>query len=388
MPTQESRAPRRSDVAVALVSLSLLAMLFAPVLAQEQDGARKNSCLNNCKRLTLGLLNHESARGFFPTASRAAWEAAPGNDSDPKHAGYSWQVQILPFMENFPLYMSMQANSAKFTQPPLSVVGKGADGTAASARPINLAATVQLAEVLCPAFAGSPVVDVAASDYKVDEQRGGAPAITNYFPTSASHLVKHDDGAWRLAGQLQPRALVQGNGILAFFSQKALDDSGSFTKLRGNTQASIRDGTSNTLFFAESREQAYAAWIDGQVAWVVAAWPQNSAPPQLMRGPGESPPAPEKLGWEPADLLIGVTPPLKKQRFGATADEAGVYLPEAMWSGTKDRKFGPSGNHPGVAAHAFADGHARMLSETLDPVVYLHLVTRAGMELIPNGAVH
>jgi hypothetical protein len=385
MPMHEPRTPRRSDVAVALVSLSLLTMLFAPVLAQEQDDARKNTCLINCKRLTLGLLNYESARGFFPMASTAAWEAAPGNDSDPMHVGYSWQTQVLPFMENFALYTSIRDNSQKFTQPPLSVVA-ATKASPDAEKAIKLAATVPLSELACPAFAGQPTVDVSASNYKADDQQGGAPAITNYFALSASHLVKNDDGAWRLADQPQPPPLVDGNGALAFFSQKALDDAGSFTKLRGNSQASIRDGASQTLFFAESREQAYAAWIDGQVAWVVAAWPQNSEPPQLIRGSEETPLDPGKVGWAPADLLIGITQPLKKQRFGATAEEAGVYLPEAMWSGTKDRKFGPSGNHPGVAAHTFADGHARMLSETLDPVVYLHLVTRAGREALPEGA--
>jgi hypothetical protein len=64
-------------------------------------------------------------------------------------------------------------------------------------------------------------------------------------------------------------------------------------------------------------------------------------------------------------------------------DQAGVYLPEAMWSGSKDRQYGPTANHPqGVAAHGWADGHVRFISEDIDRDVYLWLTTRAGGEVL------
>ena len=144
--------------------------------------------------------------------------------------------------------------------------------------------------------------------------------------------------------------------------------------------ASIRDGTSNTLVFGESREQAFAAWIDGQVTWVVAAWPQNPEAPQPLKN-AANPNAPATIGW-PDDQRPAVVSPLAMQRFGTPDDQAGVYLPEEMWSGWSDRKFGPSGNHEGVAIHTFADGHSKAIADTIDATVYLHLVTRAGQEVI------
>src|SRR5690606_10604536 len=45
------------------------------------------------------------------------------------------------------------------------------------------------------------------------------------------------------------------------------------------TFKTITDGTSKTLFFCESRETTFAAWMDGQTAWGVAAWPRNEKVP-------------------------------------------------------------------------------------------------------------
>jgi hypothetical protein len=376
MPAFERRTLTRTDLLVVAATLLLFAMLLAPSLAQQVGDARRESCANNCKMQVIALHNYEATHLFFPTASTAPMTEPPGNDTAEGLPGYSWQAQILPFMEQVPLYNAISENSQKFSLPPLGIAGREAGQG-------PLAATVQINEFLCPAFAGVAAVDVDASDYKSDEARGGAPARTSYFALSATHLVE-EDGAWRLVGP--PIALFHGNGVMplwnpAEFDKLPADAAPKWRRLRGVTFAGIQngDGTSNTLVFCESREQAYAAWIDGQVAWTVAAWPQNPQPPGELALNG--PDAPKVLGWDEAGLSEnGVT--IAKQPHGLAADDAGVYLPEAMWSGSKDRKFGPSGNHPGVAAHAFADGHVNFLADNIDANVYLWLTTRAGREVV------
>ena len=44
---------------------------------------------------------------------------------------------------------------------------------------------------------------------------------------------------------------------------------------KGVTFAGIRDGTANTIMFAESREENYASWISGVSAYVVAVDPNT-----------------------------------------------------------------------------------------------------------------
>ncbi len=370
MQHHERRSFRRTDLYVAAACLSLLAMLFSPVLAQNVDDARLNTCMNHCKQMALGLLNHEAAKGFFPAASTAELSSPPGNDGETERAGYSWQTMTLPFMELQATYNVIRSASENFTKAPLAVrVKSGGDEIVAATNPIEI--------FLCPAFAGEPTVDVAASDYKSGD--GGAPALTNYFAVSASHLAKGDGDVWLLGGSPTPEAVIQGDGVLAMFSKAGLDAAGSFVKIRGTTFAAIRDGSSNTFLFGEGREQAYAAWIDGQVAWVVAAWPQNPDEPQKIADPAE-PTAQPTLGWTEAQRAANFAT-IAKQKFGVAEADAGVYLPEAMWSGTKDRKFGPSGNHLGIAMHSFADGHSKRIADTIDPAVYMHLTTRAGQEI-------
>jgi hypothetical protein len=42
--------------------------------------------------------------------------------------------------------------------------------------------------------------------------------------------------------------------------------------------------------------------------------------------------------------------------------------------------WGPSSDHPGVVLHAWADAHVSSIEETVDPVLYIQLVSRAGRE--------
>ena len=47
---------------------------------------------------------------------------------------------------------------------------------------------------------------------------------------------------------------------------------------------------------------------------------------------------------------------------------------------TDGRKWGPSSLHPGVVQHGWGDGRGGAIPDTIDPDVYLHLITRNGRE--------
>jgi hypothetical protein len=49
------------------------------------------------------------------------------------------------------------------------------------------------------------------------------------------------------------------------------------------------------------------------------------------------------------------------------------------------RWFGPSSGHTGIVQHGFADGHGRAINDDVGREVYLHLVTRAGGEVVDNS---
>jgi hypothetical protein len=391
MRSDTPQCARVNDWIIAFGGLALLAMLVLPAVAQSRGDSRADACLERCKFLSAGLMAHEDSQGFFPPASTAPFDGHPCNDSDDGDAGYSWHTRILPWLDEGTLSTAISDQSAKYLRPPLAVrLPEHAGG--------KLACAIQLEQFRCPAFSGPSIVDVTATDYKSADS--GTPALTNYFALSSTHLIEQN-GLWRLAPTplLRPHErasvtgapAIEGNGVLPFFSRNAMERFGvtKWRALRGISQAAIRDGTSNTFVFVESRELGYAAWIDGQVAWVVAAWPQNPNPPRLLpelpRGQEIAEGQWQVLGW-PEDEREFNRVAMAPQNQDVADEKATVYLPEAMWSGTKDRKLGPSGNHLGVTMHAFADGHCRGIAESIDATVYLHLTTRAGGEIVDDAA--
>src|SRR5262245_16253159 len=107
------------ELLVVIAIIGVLVALLLPAIQAAREAARRNSCLNNIRQIGLGLHNYESAKGYFPLASTAPFQLGttaggkigapnnrltnPGTNGD----GYSWLVQILPFMENNTLYQQI-----------------------------------------------------------------------------------------------------------------------------------------------------------------------------------------------------------------------------------------------------------------------------------------
>src|SRR5262245_52905381 len=104
------------ELLVVIAIIGILVALLLPAIQAAREAARRNQCLNQLgKQIGLALQNHHDARKCFPLASTAAYvstvspgaqvttttpAAYPGQAGD----GYSWVVQILPFMEEDTLY--------------------------------------------------------------------------------------------------------------------------------------------------------------------------------------------------------------------------------------------------------------------------------------------
>jgi hypothetical protein len=183
-----------------------------------------------------------------------------------------------------------------------------------------------------------------------------------------------------------------GNGGLPFYQQTNASDGKVFTKVTGVTQAGIqRDGTSNTIMFAESREEVYTSWISGLASYVVAFNPEQN-PAATVTKPAAIAPAVATLQVSVTTAKSALNVGSNVKRLGSAATDADYYMKNyphksTLGGNTAWRTYGPSSAHTGVVLHGFGDGHGEQVKEDVDVVPYMHMVTRNGSEVInkPGG---
>jgi len=114
-----------SGIIIAFVSFAAMmfvipVLLLLPAINAAREAARRNGCLSNVRQLSLANFNHESTLKRFPLGSDAAGPfagdgaAVPGTHEGETAAGYSWQVKLLPYMEENILYDEIRHSTDRF----------------------------------------------------------------------------------------------------------------------------------------------------------------------------------------------------------------------------------------------------------------------------------
>jgi hypothetical protein len=128
-----------------------------------------------------------------------------------------------------------------------------------------------------------------------------------------------------------------------------LNPDGVFYALSSTRITDIKDGTSNTIFVAETREPDAAVWIDGGTGSLSShPYDQTNPPDYALPQVG--------INYTPYFVPVG----------GQGIDCA----------------YGPSSMHPGGVQHLFGDGSVHFIAPLIQPTVYDALVTPAGKETI------
>jgi prepilin-type N-terminal cleavage/methylation domain-containing protein len=397
------------ELLVVIAIIGILVALLLPAIQAAREAARRNSCLNNIKNICLALHNYADKRKAFPLASthpfdpnaqvgQACSMADQTNTAAWAGDGYSWLFQILPEMENAPLY-----NRTKEAKPPVSATDslKLKVGPFGGSTPIQVIANgdpgddkkfafQQPMEVYkCPSFPGA---DESKGTNIYGTQRA---AVGNYVAMPSTHYNADGTGqavdGTSATGTLydsysgnKPKRQA-GNGVLVF-AQVTGAVTSSNKKLKGINFAGMRDGTSNTIMFGESREETYTSWISGLSSYVVAANPDGLTKIDKLSPGGvtSSPPVLQFVG-DDGETALNVGSEVKRTDVSdRTAEMYYMQLYPHAASSTAERIWGPSSAHTGVVLHGFGDAHGKAVNEDIEPSVYLHMVTRAGGETIQD----
>ena len=220
------------ELLVVIAIIAILIALLLPAVQQAREAARRTQCKNQLKQLGLALHNYHDTFSMFVygAVGPGTCNTAPFN----RHMNQKGWVQILPYMDQAPLYNQFNSSNPAGDFPLTSTTRVGA-GTAATsaANPNNndLVVSRSLSIFKCP------------SDTHDTHYRAGA-AETNYMISTASSAAglyaaytNFDFNCWR---NCTP------------FSQLPRDQRRFFGLHDCSKISDITDGTSNTVMLAET----------------------------------------------------------------------------------------------------------------------------------------
>jgi len=329
-------AHRRAFTLVELLAviaiIGLLIALLLPAVQSARESARRVSCGNNARQIALGMLAHHSSVRALPFGQNYPLRGLALTQKDRQ----CWFHELLPFVEQLPLRDGLVAHLA-------------AGGTVWW----TPNRWVPIPTFMCPSDPASPKVITAGWS----ESPGGQPDNSQGF--SGNYAACSGDSVNNPADDpdgIRRRGLFIGSPSPAAARRLSLDH--------------CRDGASNTLLVGEivlMADRSPGTQVPGgnngtqmtdhrgrywNVHYGYSLF-STLNPPNFVGG--------DRLPWCINDLAAPCQ--------ALAADNVVLSM---------------RSRHPGGAQASLADGSIRFFADSIDPVAYRGLGSRAGRELSPT----
>jgi type II secretory pathway pseudopilin PulG len=226
---------------VVIAIIAVLIALLLPAVQSAREAARRAQCVNNLKQLALAAANYEGAYSVYPPG--LYWCALTGPLQGYFGSNCGPMVHLAPFLEQGSLYNAINFLEAIYYNANLTAHGIG------------------MSTLWCPSDATVSTIQVLPDNppgslfYEVVPGGSARMAYSSYGGMVGPWLVN----TWSIPGV--------GSGARASQSQIKADQLGMFNVCSDVRLASVTDGTSNTMLFAEhahgmlqSADQPYWNW--------------------------------------------------------------------------------------------------------------------------------
>jgi prepilin-type N-terminal cleavage/methylation domain-containing protein/prepilin-type processing-associated H-X9-DG protein len=314
------------ELLVVIAIIGVLVALLLPAVQAAREAARRTSCLNNLKNLSLGAMNHEASKKMLP----------PGRKFD-RWDTYTWTQFILPYIEQQPVYQAYWTIS----DPVYSTTVPGSNGPIGNDVRLRQARHSQVPLFYCPSDITPAANEMDTLEYGF--WRGSYRGCTG-------------------AGDMYGNKLAFLDGTVPEFGWKGamgiVPTPGATVTLNpGVRLKEISDGTSRTVLFSEGIVPVTPGW--GGVMGETIYGNMGGALFSNYKTPNSS----------DKDEIYGACPP----------PDAG-YLPPcdcgSRCGAQPGGQGGPAahaaarGVHPGGVNTSMVDGSIKFVSDGVEPLVW------------------
>ena len=246
------------ELLVVIAIIGVLVALLLPAVQAAREAARRMSCQNNLKQISLALHNFHDTYLGFPKAGKRSNEL-------------SWHVFVLPFMEQQPLYSRFDLSPGPF------------NGAPQNRGPLkNELALNKLTALLCPSSPIQQMATVAPHNVNTPEIIGGVvPYTTHYYGIMGPKGTNPATGQpypFENSGSLSTHG---GFASLGIFIRDDVTNNPNVGPEPGVRIAQVLDGTSHTLLVGEiswfnlQTGTRYRSWVRGCDTAPVCAGSRN-----------------------------------------------------------------------------------------------------------------